>query len=87
MILPPRLRLLVFAPCLLFAAASVEDVRNQIVAAYQQSLDALRRGDADAAMQIDTEDWVSVTVGQKPRTRQELEPYVRRDIATHETAA
>lgn len=78
----PHLRMLAFAPCLLLAAAtSVEEVRNEIVAAYQQSLDALRRGDADAAMRMDTGDWVSVTVGQKPRTRQEMEPYIRRDIA------
>jgi len=40
------------------------------------------RGDADAAMQMDTSDWVSITVGQKPMTRQELEPFIRRDVAT-----
>lgn len=57
------------------------EVRNEIVAAYQWSLDALARGDADAALQMDTQDWVSVVVGQQPRTRQELEPLVRRDIA------
>lgn len=56
--------------------------RQEIVAAYRRSLDALSRGDADAAMQIDTDDWVSITVGQKPRSRQEMEPFIRRDIAS-----
>ena len=82
MIWTRQLRIVIFAPCLLLAAGTpVEEVRREIVAAYQQSLDALRRGDADAAMQIDTDDWVSITVGQKPRTRQEMEPLIRRDIA------
>ena len=57
------------------------DARKEIVAAYQRSLDALQTGDAGAAMQIDTADWVSITAGQKPRTRQEMEPFIRRDIA------
>jgi hypothetical protein len=83
MIRAPHLRMLVFTPCLLLAAgATVEETRKEIVAAYQQSLDALRRGDADAAMQIDTDDWISITMGQKPRTRQEMEPLIRRDIAS-----
>ena len=52
-----HLLLLILIPCsLLLAAESVEQTRKEIVAAYQQSLDALRRGDADAAMQIDTKD-------------------------------
>jgi ketosteroid isomerase-like protein len=72
-----------FISLLLLAAADpVEDARIEIVAAYQRSLDALQRGDADGAMQIDTNDWISITVGQKPRTRQELEPFIRRDIAS-----
>jgi len=66
----------------LLPADPVEEARKDIVAAYQRSLDALQRADADAALQIDTGDWVSVTVGQKPRTRQEIEPLVRRDIAS-----
>ena len=83
MIWAPYLRMLVFTPCLLLAAGeSVEEAGKEIIAAYQQSLDALRRGDADAAMQMDTNDWVSITAGQKPRSRQEIEPFVRRDIAT-----
>jgi hypothetical protein len=78
-----RCGLIVIAPILLVPAVdSVEVARNEIVAAYQQSLEALRRGDADGAMQIDTQDWVSITLGQKPRTRQELEPFLRRDIAS-----
>jgi hypothetical protein len=78
------------APILLVAAdppdparnAREEDARKEIAAAYQRSLDALRRGDADGALQIDTQDWVSITAGQKPRTRQEMEPFLRRDIAS-----
>lgn len=38
---------------------------NQIVAAYQQSIDALNRGDADAALELDTPDWVSIKRGPK----------------------
>ncbi len=69
-------------PALLTAAAQrADEAIKEIVAAYQRSIDALRRGDADAAMAIDTNDWVSITVGQKPRTRQEMEPFIRRDIA------
>ena len=65
----PRLRILLMMPLLLLAAADpAEDARKDIVAAYQRSLDALQRGDADAAMQINTNDWISVTVAQKPRT-------------------
>lgn len=70
-----------FSLLLLAAADPVEDARREIVASYQRSLDAFERGDADAALQMDTDDWVSITVGEKPRTRQELEPFVRRDIA------
>lgn len=77
------IRILLFLSCFSTAGAeSAEEARKEIVAAYELSLDALRRGDADAAMGIDTNDWVSVTVGQKPRTRQEIEPFIRRDIAS-----
>jgi len=69
--------LLLFAP-----ADSVTDARTEIVAAYQRSLDALARGDADAALAMDTPDWISITAGQKPLTRQEMEPFIRRDIAS-----
>lgn len=64
------------------SAARADQVRAEIVAAYQASLGALSRGDADAAMQMDTNDWVSITAGQRPRTRKEIEPYIRRDIAS-----
>jgi len=77
-----HLRTLLFVPLLLLAAGPAEEARKEILAAYRSSLDALARGDADGALQIDTEDWTSVTVGQKPRTRQEMEPYIRRDIAS-----
>jgi hypothetical protein len=76
------MRVLFLVPCLLLGAGDpAEDVRKEIVAAYQRSLDALERGDAEAALQIDTDDWVSITAGQKPRTRQEMLPFIRRDIA------
>ena len=74
--------LLLLFPLLLSAAADpAEEVRKEIVASYQRALDALQRADADAALRMDTEDWVSLTAGQQPRTRQELEPFIRRDIA------
>jgi hypothetical protein len=74
---------LALLPLLLLAATDpIEEARTEIVATYQRSLDALQRGDADAAMQMDTDDWISITAGQKPRTRQELEPFIRRDIAS-----
>src|SRR5690349_4632154 len=76
------MRTLFLIPVLLLAADDPAlQVRREIVAAYQRSLDALGRGDADGALQIDTPDWVSFVSGQRPRTRQELEPYIRRDIA------
>lgn len=77
-----RLRMLLLTPLWLLGAAGPEDARKDIVAAYQQSLDALQRGDADAALRMDTVDWVSITAGQKPRTRQEMEPFIRRDISS-----
>lgn len=73
---------LLLLPMLLAVAADTSvQVRDEIVAGYQHALEALRRGDADAAFQMDTQDWVSVVVGQNPRTRQEMEPLIRRDIA------
>jgi hypothetical protein len=67
---------------LLAATDPTEPARKEILAAYQGAFDALRRGDAEGALQMDTKDWVSITVGQKPRTRAELEPFIRRDIAS-----
>lgn len=77
-----RCRLLLLPTVFCLHAADPPDaVRQEIVATYQHSLDALSRGDADAALQMDTRDWVSITVGQQPRTRQEIETQIRRDIA------
>ena len=78
----PTLAILIAIPCALPASDPVDPVRSEIIAAYQRSLDALARGDAEGALQIDTSDWISITVGQKPRTRQEIEPFIRRDIAS-----
>jgi hypothetical protein len=70
-------------PLLPIAAADpVDEARKEIVAAYRRSLDALRRGDADGALAIETPDWIGITAGQKPRTRLEMEPFIRRDIAS-----
>ncbi len=74
--------ILLLMPLLLLASEPEDTARKDIVAAYQRSLDALARGDADGALRIDTNDWVSITAGQKPRTRQEMEPFIRRDIAS-----
>ena len=62
-------------------AGDITTARDQILAAYQHSIDALRRGDAESALSMDTDDWISITVGQPPRTKQELAALVRRDIA------
>jgi hypothetical protein len=76
-------RILFVIPALLLAAAdTAEQARKDIVDAYQRAMDAMQRGDADALWKAETDDWVSITVGEKPRTRQELEPLVRRDIAS-----
>ena len=76
-----RLVAVIFLPLLLASAADpTQEARKEIIAAYQKTFDALRRGDADSALQMDTEDWVSITVGQKQRTRAEMEPFIRRDI-------
>jgi len=80
--LHPSKPFLVFLPILLVAAPPLDEARKSILAAYNQSLDALRKGDVDIALSIDTDDWTSITVGQKPRTKQELEPFIRRDIAS-----
>ena len=67
------------------ATGPAEDAGKEIVTAWQNSLDAssavppMRHC---SAMQIDTGEWVSITVGRKARARQELEPFVCRDIAS-----
>jgi len=35
-------------------------IRDQTVVTYERVIDALNRGDADAALQMDTDDWTSV---------------------------
>jgi hypothetical protein len=60
--------------------ADFVSIRDQIVAAYQAALDALSRGDAEAALRVDTDDWTSEVVGQPTRTKQEMAFYIRRDI-------
>src|SRR5262245_49585322 len=82
MICVAHVLILVSLSCLPLVAGDSVQARNEILAAYERSLDALGRGDAEGPMQMDTNDWVSITVGQKPRTRQEMEPFIRRDIAT-----
>jgi len=37
------------------AADPTQEARKDIIAAYQKTFDALRREDADAALQVDTE--------------------------------
>jgi hypothetical protein len=59
-----------------------EQARNAIVATYRKGLDALARGDLEGAHATDTDDWVSITPGQKPRTKQELISLERQDIAS-----
>jgi len=77
-----NLAVLFLLPVLSVASTDpVEQARGEVLAAYQHSLDALRRADADGALQIEAKDWTSITVGQKPRTLQEMEPFIRRDIA------
>ncbi len=73
---------LLLLPGLVAGSDPVVDARTEIVATYPRTLDASTRGDADAALQMDTNDWVSITLDQKPRTRREMEPFVRRDIAS-----
>jgi hypothetical protein len=77
-----RLSTLLIPVLLLAAADPVEQARKDIIDAYQRTFAALQRGDADTAFEMETADWVSITVGQKPRTRQEMEPLIRRDFAS-----
>src|SRR5437763_68312 len=77
------LRVICMMPLLVLTADDpTTEARKEIIAAYQRGLDALQRGDADGAMQIDTDDGVSITAGQKPRKREELERFLRRNIAS-----
>jgi hypothetical protein len=53
------------------ATAPEEQIRSEIVTAIQRSIDALSRGDLDTAEAMDTNDWVSVTLNQKPVPKEE----------------
>jgi hypothetical protein len=79
------LTIFLVATALVAATQTPEQVRDEIIAAYNSSLDALAKGDAERAMAIETPDWVSKTVGQKPVTLQEMAPSIRRDIASMKT--
>jgi hypothetical protein len=78
---------LLLALLLFVRADSLPEVRDKIVAAYQQSLDALRRGDADAALQIDMKDWVSITPGRPEVRRRERDKYLRQNIDSQKPPA
>jgi hypothetical protein len=56
---------------LLAAAAPEEQIRSEILAVLQRSIDALSRGDLDTAEAMDTDDWVSITLNQKPVPKKE----------------
>src|SRR6476646_1121599 len=71
---PERILVLFAAAVVLTSAETVEEARTKILAAYGSSLDALHPGDPDGAMQIDTDDWVSLNGGQEPRSKRDLEP-------------
>jgi hypothetical protein len=73
--------LLLATALLLPAADSVDQVRKEIIACYDRGIEALRRGDTNAAAQCDTDDWVSITVGQQPVTRKENDARIRKYIA------
>jgi ketosteroid isomerase-like protein len=62
--------------------AELDDVIKQIVAVYNSAIEAMNRGDAEAALKMDTDDWVSITLNEKPRPKAELAFYIRRDIAS-----
>jgi hypothetical protein len=67
--------------------AELDDAIKQIVAAYNNALDALNRGDVESALRTDTDDWVSITLNEKPRPKEELAFYMRRDAASQKTPA
>ena len=71
---------LLFAPVPFGPADGAVEVRDEIVASYQRSLDALARGDAGSAVRIDTDDWVSFTPGERPLARRERDAYLRQDM-------
>ena len=74
------MRRLFLVPVLLLAAESVDDVRKEIIACYQKSIEALRNGDVNAAALCDTDDWISITLDEKPVTRKENDQRIRQYI-------
>jgi ketosteroid isomerase-like protein len=73
--------LMLFVPSALLPA-QLDDVIQPIVAAYNRAFDALNRGDVEAALRTDTDDWVSITLHNKPQSKEELASYMRRDPAS-----
>jgi len=65
----------------LYAAAPEEQIRSEIVAVIQKSIDALSRGDLDTAEAMDTNDWVSITLNQKPVPKEEQAAINRKYLA------
>jgi hypothetical protein len=65
----------------LYAAAPEEQIRSEIVALIQASIDALSRGDLDTAEAMDTNDWVSITLNQKPVPKEEQAAINRKYLA------
>jgi hypothetical protein len=59
--------------------------RDQIVATYQHAIDALNRGEADAALQMDTDDWNSVVACQPRVPNRNWPPSSRRYIDSMKT--
>jgi hypothetical protein len=67
-----------FCVSLLFGARTPEQARDEIIATMQNSINAMARGDVDAAELMDTDDWVSITLNQKPLTKKEVVEMNRR---------
>lgn len=72
----------VTAVSLAWGGAREDRDRDAIIAKYQRTIDAMNRGDADEMFKMETADWVSITLDQKPITLKELEPQIRRDITS-----
>ena len=75
------LLLLLCVPIALLPAER-DDAIKQIVAAYNSAIEAMNRGDAETVLRTDTDDWVSITLNNKPQPKAELAFYMRRDIAS-----
>jgi hypothetical protein len=62
----------------LFSAQTPEQVRDEVIATMQSSINAMARGDVDTAELMDTDDWVSITLNEKPLTKKEVTEMNRR---------